>query len=167
MTNKNIILNLGFVLLTAACGKVTGLDDGGTGRLDPNQTQKATEQFCSANQKLEVLEGGTDVPFEQLNYRSRVFAFISSDASKKCITEQAVNKTWSDGSWFSLNPLDSCLKNGSIWSVNSSQSGGNTNYALTMIDDPSLRIMHMDGYRLRGTAVSEALGLKVLVCVNK
>lgn len=169
MANKNILIAFSFVLLTAACGKVTGLDAGGTGKLDPNQLQKATDQFCSSNQKLEELADGTNVPFGQLNYRSRIFAFVGGDASKKCIIEKAVNESWGENNtWFSINPIDNCLKNGSVWVVQSSSSGVGQYYSMVMVGDPNQRIMHMEGHQgLRGSYVRDTLGLKILMCVNK
>lgn len=169
MTRKNIILTWGFVLLTAACGKVKGMGGDAAGSLDSNQLQKATEQFCSGNQTLQVLENGTDVPFGQLNFRTRIFAFIDKDATKECIIKDAVTMpVQQDGTWFTINPLDNCLKNGSIWVVNSTPSGMNQYYTMTRVDDPSLRIMNMNGdQRVRGSLLSENLGLKLLTCINK
>jgi hypothetical protein len=168
MTKRNILIALGFVLLTTACGKVTGVDGDSTGKVNPDQLQKATDQFCSPNQKLQELQDGTDVPFGQLNYRSRIFAFVGSDTSQNCIIKQSINKTFNDGTWFSINPIDGCLKNGSVWTVQSQSSGFGQYYSMTMIGDPNMRIMNMNGHQgLRGTYVSDNLGLKVLTCVNK
>lgn len=167
MANKNILITLGFVLLTTACGKVVG-DMAGTSQVDQRQLQKATEQFCSTSQTLKELKNGANVPFGQLNYRSRVFAFIGKDASQECIIKNSVNETFQDGTWFSINPPNNCLKNGSIWVVNSQSSGQGQYYSMTLVDDPNQRIMNMNGHMsLNGSYVSENLGLTVLVCENK
>jgi len=168
MTTKNIVLTLGFVLLTAACGKVQGLNGSASTSLDPKQLKKATEQFCSNNQTLQALSDGTNVPFGQLNYRSRVFAFIGKDSSQDCIINAAVNVTLQDGTWFSINPLNNCLKNGSVWAVQSQASGTGQYYSMTLVDDPNQRIMYMNGHMgLSGNYVNENYGLKILTCVNK
>ncbi len=168
MTRKNIILILGSVLLSAACGKITGLNGDVIEKINPDQLQKATEQFCNQNQTMQELQNGTDTPFAQLNYRSRIFAFVGKDSSQECIIKQAVNQNFQDGTWFSINPIDNCLKNGSIWVVQSQSSGFGQYYTMTMVNDPSLRIMNMSGHQgLRGTYVADNFGLKILTCVNK
>lgn len=167
MAKKNILITLGFVLLTIACGKVVGDMSGGAGGLNQKQLQKAKDQYCSSNQVLQEVENGTNVFFGQLNYHSSIFAFIGKDG-KDCVIDAPINESFSDGTWFSITPPNNCLKSGSIWSVTSQPSGSGQYYTMKMIDDPDQRIMNMHGgYGLSGSYVAQKVGLKVLACVNK
>lgn len=171
MNYKKLLLIFSLALLATACGNVVGLNTtGGTGGLDPKQLEKAADQFCTSYQKLDEISDGTNVPFGQLNYQSRLFAFASADSSKKCIIDHAVNESWPEnGTWFSLNPNDNCLPNGSVWeAIQSTASGNGQYYSLVMVGDPNRRIMNMNGHQgIRGTYLRDNLGLKILRCVSK
>lgn len=168
MTYGKILFTLGFALLTSACGKVTGLDQNGTGKLNQDQVEKATSRFCASNQQLKELSIGSDMLFSQLNYNTSLFAFSGPTDSNGCIISQAINDSLQNGLWFSINPIDNCLKDGTIWEARQAyDSGVGRNYVLVQIGDGYQRIMNMNGHQgLAASYVQQRVGLKLLQCTN-
>ena len=77
MKTKTLFLTLSSVLFLAACGNIETLQSN-SAKLDPNQLEKATNQYCSNNQTLKELPLEKNMIFDELDLRTRIFAFIAS-----------------------------------------------------------------------------------------
>lgn len=168
MTFKKSIFAVSFLLWAVSCGKVAGVNDT-RGSFDPDLVEKATDQFCTKGQQLQELVDGTETSFSQLNYRSTIFAFSGKSDENGCLIASAVNETWAENGaslWFSLNPIDNCLKNNSIWDVRQAYSSGFGHYySMVAVGDPTQRVMNMNAHgAVSGTYVQERVGLRILTC---
>ena len=171
MKNINVLLLSG-LLLTLACSPIKNDAVPDIPGMDPTLVEKAEGQFCARNQKLKELTSGTNVPFSNLTRQSKVFAFSTTKiGNARCIIQGAINDQVRRNDidmWFNLNSNanNNCLKNNSIWEVQSTHNVGNEQFFyLRNVDDTNPRLMEMSAHKdLIATYARDRVGLKLLEC---
>jgi hypothetical protein len=147
MKIKNLLFST-LILLVTACGPAVK-DATKSGSYDATVLERVRLSYCGSDHKLVESEDGTNVSFQYLTQKTRIFGF-STNTGDSCAVTSDITKSIDTNSGtltFEFKIHGTCVKNDSLWEAVVSEARGSAQYfVLKSLDTPNNGLqIDMDG----------------------
>jgi len=161
-------VDLAIIMATILTACSATKDNSQLAKFDATLIQAASDKYCKPGQQLTENTNAIQADFEDLGSGAPIFGFVNG--SDNCALTNDIDDHWSqplsDDGWFHVAIHSSCLKNGSLWEIQSSLNASPGHYyTLKSFDDTSAATIDLNAIRdLPGAYARDHAGLRILTC---